>query len=77
VDYGTILNVRVGANADVVHVAANDGVHPDARVLAEADIAYYLRRFIHIAGLRNAWKSAFVRTQHGYENNMTAFDPSA
>jgi len=40
---GAVLHVAVGADTDGVDVAADDGVHPDAGVLAEHDVADHLR----------------------------------
>ena len=46
-----ILNVGVVADANFVHVAAQDGVHPDAGVLAEDDVADELGGLVDIAGV--------------------------
>ena len=39
VEDGAVLDIGVGADADGVDIAAQDGVHPDRGVLAEGDIA--------------------------------------
>ena len=47
---GAVLDVRALADADVVHVAANDGVHPDAALGADLDVANHLRAVVDERG---------------------------
>ena len=65
VEDGAVLHVGVGADADGVDVAADDGVHPDAGVLAEGDIADDLRREVDIAGGGDGGRVALVGADHG------------
>jgi len=44
-----VLDIGVRSDADRVHIAADDGVHPDAGLIAENYVADNLRRFIYIA----------------------------
>src|SRR5438105_4101990 len=62
--HATILHVRMRADVDGMHVAAQNGIHPDAGVLAEHYISDDLGRRIHIAGIRNGRHDAFVRADH-------------
>jgi len=39
VDHTAILDIGAGANPDMAHIAADHAIIPDARVLAECDIA--------------------------------------
>src|SRR5262249_51209694 len=68
--HAAILNVRVGADADGVYVAAHHSVHPDARVLTQHDIADDLRRLVDIAGGRDGWRNTFVGSDHGSRKNF-------
>jgi hypothetical protein len=45
------LNVGIVADADLVNVAAEDGVHPDAGVFAEDDVADELGGVVDLACL--------------------------
>ena len=62
--HGAVLHIGVGADADGMHIAADHGVHPDAGVLAEGDVADDLRGDIHITGLRNDGRFALIGTNH-------------
>lgn len=64
VQHAVVLDVGVGAHADGGHVAAQHGAHPDARVLAEGDIADELRGFVHVGRLGDARRDAFVIADH-------------
>ena len=35
VEHGAILHIGMSADADFVHIAAQHGIHPDARVFAK------------------------------------------
>jgi len=62
---GAILDVGAGADADVVHITPDDGVHPDARVVGEDNIADELGGGVYIAGGWNGWSDTAVGTEHG------------
>jgi hypothetical protein len=47
-----------------VHVAADHGVHPDAGLLAEDDVADNLSGFIYIAGIGDAGTDPLVGADH-------------
>jgi hypothetical protein len=55
------------ADADFVDVATQDGVHPDAGVLAADDIANQLGGFVDVAGRWNLGRDAFEGADHGPE----------
>src|ERR1035437_1595525 len=61
-----VLNVGIVADADLVNVAAEDGVHPDAGVFAEDDVADQLGGVVDIAGVGELWGDALVRADHGF-----------
>jgi hypothetical protein len=65
VEDSTILDVGAGADADVMDIATDDGVHPDAGVFAKDDIADDLGRGVHIACGWNGGSYVSVRTKHG------------
>jgi len=64
VEHGAVLDVGAGADADLVDVAAEDGVHPDGGVLAEDDVADDLGGDVDVGGGRDGWKQAAERTDH-------------
>jgi len=64
VDDGAVLHVRAPADADPVHVAAQDHVHPDAAGFANLDVADDLGAGIHVRRRVNPWHHAFVRPEH-------------
>src|ERR1700674_4194557 len=66
VEHAVVLNVGVVADADLVNVAAEDGVHPDARVFAENDVADELGGVVDVAGVGELGSDAFVGADHGY-----------
>ncbi len=51
VEDGAILNVGLSADTDGVYVAAEDGIHPDARVRTEGDVADELSGGIDVTAL--------------------------
>src|ERR1700730_16680895 len=65
VEDAVVLNVGVVANADLVYIAAEDGVHPDAGVFAENDVADELGGVVDVAGVGELWSDAFVGADHG------------
>jgi hypothetical protein len=62
--HAAVLHIRVRAHSDRIHVAAQDGIHPDAGVLAENYIADDLCRVIDITRSRDGWRPALIRTNH-------------
>src|SRR5258708_580572 len=60
-----VLNVRIMADADLLYVAPEDGVHPDARVLADSDVADELGGVVDVTGFRELGSDAFVGADHG------------
>jgi len=67
VEDGVVLNVGVVADADLVDVAAEDGVHPDAGMLADDDVANELRGIVDVAGFGELRGDAFVGADHSLE----------
>jgi hypothetical protein len=65
VEYGVVLDVGIVANADLVDVAAKDGVHPDAGVLADNDVADELGGVVDIRGAGELGGDAFIGADHG------------
>ena len=47
VEDAVVLDVRPGPDADPVHVAPDDRVHPDAGVVAQLDVADHLGGHVH------------------------------
>src|SRR5260370_29315750 len=64
VQHGTILHIALRADADGVHIAPDDCVHPDTRLFAENHVADYLRGRIDVAVRWNDWSYSLVRTNH-------------
>ena len=54
------------ADADLMDIAAEDGVHPDARVFADDDVADELGGVIDVTGFGKLGGDAFVGADHGY-----------
>ena len=54
-----------GADADGVDVAAEDGVHPDAGLVAEDDVADDLGGGVDVAAGGDGWAYAAIRAEHG------------
>jgi hypothetical protein len=52
------------AHSNLVHVAAKNGIHPDAGVFAENDIADELRGVVDISCFRDLRSDAFVGANH-------------
>ena len=65
VEHGAVLHVGVGADADGVDVAAQDGVHPDRGVLAEHDVAEDLGGGVDVATGGDLGRMALVAADHG------------
>ena len=64
VQHAAILHVGMRAQADGMDVAAKDGVHPDAGIFAEHDVADQLRRLIDKTRLRHRRRNALVGANH-------------
>ena len=63
-----VLNVRAGADADVVHVAAHDHAGPERGIIAEFDIADQVRARIDVDVRAEAREDALVGSDvHGSE----------
>src|ERR1039458_1190035 len=59
-----VLNVGIVADADLVNIAAEDGVHPDAGVFAEDDVADQLGGVVDVASAGELGSDAFVGADH-------------
>ena len=64
-EHAVVLNVGIVADADLVDVAAEDRVHPDAGVFAENDVADELGGVVDVAGVGELGSDAFVGADHG------------
>jgi hypothetical protein len=64
VEDGAVLDIGVGADADGVDVAADYGVHPDAGVFREDDVADNLCGLVDIAGGGDGGQDSLVRPDH-------------
>jgi hypothetical protein len=60
-----VLDIGVGADADGVDIAAEDGVHPDGGALAEDDVAEKLRGEIDVATGGDDGELATIAANHG------------
>src|SRR3954467_14202953 len=63
-----ILDAGILSDLDGVNVSADDGVHPDAGVFANGDVADDLRGVVEVAAGGNLGGDAFVGTEHGVPN---------
>jgi hypothetical protein len=64
VENASILNVGVPADPDKVHVAANYGVEPDARVIANLNVTDDLRSLRHEHALTQSRPLSAIFQQH-------------
>ena len=64
VEDAVVLNVGIVAHADLVDVAAEDRVHPDAGVFAKNDVADELGGVVDVAGVGELGSDAFVGADH-------------
>ena len=64
VEDAVVLNVGVVADADLMDVTAEDGVHPDAGVFAEHDVADELGGVVDVASVGELGGDAFVGEDH-------------
>jgi hypothetical protein len=60
----TILHIALCADADGVDIAPEDGIHPDAGVLAQSDVSDELSGVIDVAACWNNWSYALVDADH-------------
>jgi hypothetical protein len=67
VEHAAILHVGVFANADSKHVAADDGIHPDAGVFTDLHVTNNLSGLIDIARIMNAGRDSLIRAEHKVE----------
>ncbi len=67
VEDAVVLNVGIVADADLVDVAAENGVHPDAGVFTENDVADELSGVVDVAGVGELGSDAFVGADHWLE----------
>jgi hypothetical protein len=65
VENAAVLDVGVVADANFVDVAAQDGIHPDADVLAENNVADELGRVVNVARLLDLGSLSHVGADHG------------
>src|SRR3954462_11778232 len=63
-EYAAVLDIRIGADANVVHVAADHSVHPYAGLLTQDDIPDNLSGFIYITRLWNRGVNTLIRANH-------------
>jgi hypothetical protein len=66
VEDGVVLDIGVVANADLVDIAAEDGIHPDAGVFADDDVADELGGVIDVSSGGELGSDAFVGADHGF-----------
>jgi hypothetical protein len=64
VEHAAVLNIGIRANADFVHIAAEDGIHPDAGVRAQLHVADDLRGLIDVAAGADLRGNALVGAKH-------------
>ena len=66
VKHGAVLHVGVGAQPDRVHIAAQHGIHPDAGVLPEGDVAKHLGGDVDVARGGDDRRVAEVSADHDF-----------
>ncbi len=69
VEDAVVLDVGIVADANLMDVAAKDGVHPNAGVLAEHDVADELGRVVYVAGVGELGSDALVGSDHNSSNH--------
>ena len=67
VEDGSVLDVGAGADADVVGVASDDGVHPEGGLGPEVDVADELGGGVDVAACGEGGENAAVGADHGYK----------
>src|SRR5579862_3848334 len=69
VEDAVVLHVGVGADADLVDVAADDGIHPDGGVFAQDHVADNLRGFVDKTGFGDGGADTFIGSNHSGAGN--------
>ena len=64
VENGAVLHVGFSSDADGIDVSADDGVHPDAGLFSEHDVADNLCGWIDIASFADDRHFALVTPNH-------------
>jgi len=59
-----ILDICPSTDPDTVHITAEDGVHPDAAVVADNDVADDLGTLVDKRGRCHARMNGLIRAQH-------------
>jgi len=72
VEGAVVLNVGVVADANLVNIAAEDSVHPDAGMFAENDVADELGGVVDVAGVGELGSDAFVGADHALSDAGSA-----
>jgi hypothetical protein len=65
--HAAVLDVRVVADANEVHVTANDGIHPNARIFAEHHVANQLCRLVDVTRRADLRHHTFIWSDHVIE----------
>ena len=63
--HAEILHIRPVPDADVMHIAPDHGIEPDAAILTQHDIADDDSRVLDEAGIRDSGFDAFECSDHG------------
>ena len=61
-----VLNIGIVTNADLVDIAAEDGVHPDAGMFADDDVADELGGVVDVGSFGELGSDAFEGPYHGF-----------
>src|SRR6185312_3690901 len=67
VQHAAILHAAIFADANGKDITTNHGVHPDAGIFANLNIANDLGGLVDIATLVNARRDSLIRTEHSSE----------
>src|SRR5579872_985397 len=71
VEHGAVLHIGVSADPDRMHIATHDGVHPDAGMLAQGDVADDLRGGVDVARGWDDRRMPLIRTDHDLSLALT------
>jgi hypothetical protein len=66
-----ILNIRAIADANVVHVSAQNCITPNGRLLAKMNVTNYLRADINIGAVGNLRMNAAKGSDHVFGENSS------
>lgn len=66
VENAVVLNIGIVSDADLVDIAAEDGVHPDAGVLPDDDVADELGGIVDVGSFGELGSDASVGADHGF-----------